>query len=55
MFCMLQSEATELDYQWNQQIITKNAPFGTQETPTVRTKIIAGKPVLVYEERKFVR
>ncbi|XP_076439952.1 uncharacterized protein LOC143279722 isoform X2 [Babylonia areolata] len=44
-----QSEVTELDYQANQALTTRDAPFGTEDTPTLKNKIVGGKHVSVLE------
>ena len=40
---------TELEYQKSQAILTRNAPFGTEDTPSLKEKIIGGRYVSVLE------
>ena len=46
---MAQSEVTELDYQTSQALLTRDAPFGTEDTPSLKEKIIGGRYVSVLE------
>lgn len=43
------SETTEVDHMLAKGLLTRNAPFGTNDTPNFKVKIIGGKPVTVYE------
>ncbi|KAK7100594.1 uncharacterized protein [Littorina saxatilis] len=43
------SEATELDYQASQAMLTRDAPFGTEDTPSMKERIIGGRYVSVLE------
>lgn len=40
---------TELDYQQSQMLLTRDAPFGTDDTPSLTEKIIGGRYVSVLE------
>ncbi|XP_052246648.1 uncharacterized protein LOC127855251 isoform X13 [Dreissena polymorpha] len=44
------SERTGLDYQMAPEIVRKDAPFGTESTPTITMKIIGGRQVPVIEK-----
>ncbi|KAL8622502.1 hypothetical protein ACOMHN_034165 [Nucella lapillus] len=43
------SEVTELDYQAIQALTTRDAPFGTEDTPVLKDRIVGGKYVPMLE------
>lgn len=44
------SERTELEYQMAPELVRKDAPFGTNDTPVITMKIIGGRQVPVIEK-----
>ncbi|KAK7485277.1 hypothetical protein BaRGS_00023528 [Batillaria attramentaria] len=47
--CLFQSEVSELEHIYASNLTTRDAPFGTEDTPSFKEKIIGGRYVSVLE------
>lgn len=43
---------TEIGGIFNRDLVNRNAPFGTHYTPSLRTKIVGGKPLTIQETQR---